>query len=78
MTNDYSEVIYNHRNTVDEVPEINLDKDLLDKIEFPKQDTDSKSNKLVEIKIQDVYSEESLTEEDEKLKRSLLINSVVD
>lgn len=68
MTNDYSEVIYNHRNTVDEVPEINLDKDLLDKIEFPKQDTDSKSNKLVEIKIQDVYSEESLTEEDEKLK----------
>lgn len=78
MTNDYSEVIYNHRNTVDEVPEINLDKDLLDKIEFPKQDTDSKSNKLVEIKIQDVYSEESLTEEDEKLKWSLLINSVVD
>ena len=68
MTNDYSEVIYNHRNTVDEVPEINLDKDLMDKIEFPKQDIDSRSNKLVEIKIQDVYSEESLTEEDEKLK----------
>lgn len=36
---------------------------------------ENKSNKFVEFKIQDVKSEGSLEEEDEKLKRSLLMNS---
>jgi hypothetical protein len=58
--------------------DLNLDSSASQKVKFPLQESSRDNKQTLDFKIQEVQSEGSLEEDDEKLKRSLLMNSQLD